>query len=147
MLYRPFSFKKSSRAISAVTAAALFAGASMLATYPALAGEPVNKFAAACAKKNPTDRAVCMVDAMNKDTAHLKAEENRLKADENRSKQERNQAKALSLCYDFLIGKVAAGDTTKEEVVKRAGGNLNDANVCTVAGTYGRRADLKRPAI
>jgi flagellar basal body-associated protein FliL len=141
MLYRPASSRKSSLVVSAATAAVVFAGASMLATYPAMAGEPANKFAAECApKKNATDHAVCIVGAMNKDTA-------RLKADENRSRQEHNQAKALSLCYDFLIGKVNAGDTTKEEVVKRAGGNLNDANVCTVAGTYGRRAELKRPAL
>jgi hypothetical protein len=130
-------FRKSSIALT--TSAALLIGLSLLATSPATAGEPVNKLAAACAsKKDPTDRAVCMVGAMNKDTARLKAEENRLKGVQ-------QQAKAAAPCIQFLQQRViGANKATPDELKRKAGGELTDANVCGVARLYGydRRAEV-----
>jgi len=127
MLYRPASFRKTA---FAVTAAAAIAGASVLASFPANAQQAV---AAHCDTiKDAGKQTACIVGAINKDTQRLKGRE--------------EQAKAITPCYDFLIGEVTAGRTTKDEVVKRAGGNLNDANACTVAQSFGRRAELKPAA-
>lgn len=120
--------------IGFATAAAMFAGTS--AYNPAHATEP-NPLVAACQKiGNSTNRAACMVEAVEKDTA---ARQQNIE----RQRRVQEEAKAVIPCYDFLIAEVTAGRTTKEDVVKKAGGSLTDANVCSVAEGYGRRADLK----
>jgi hypothetical protein len=132
MFYRTASLRRSSLVISVAAAASLFAGASGLATDPATAGESTNRFAAQCAsKKDPTDQAVCMVEAMNKDIARLKSVQ--------------RQAKAAVPCIQFLLDQVVgANKATLDELKERAGGDLNDANACTGAKIYGYPAKLKR---
>ena len=138
MIYRPSNFKKSSRAVTAVAAAGLFVTASLMATGP-VSAETGKDFVSACASiKDGAQRAACTIEAVKKDTAAREQNIVRLK-------KEQQEAKAIGVCYDFLIGKVNAGVTTKDEVVKKAGGDLNDTNVCKVAESYGRKAEL-RPA-
>src|SRR5258708_38895487 len=83
MLYRP-SFGKTARAVTAITAATgIFASASLFTAQSARADEATNKFAAACASiKDPERHAGCMVGAIVKNTASLKADEKRLKKQE-----------------------------------------------------------------
>ncbi len=132
------AFKNSSRLVTAATALALFSGASLLATVSARADE-TNKYTAVCASiKDAAKRAGCMIGQIERHTQDTKQHSEKMKRVE-------QDAKAITPCYDFLIGKVNDKLTTKEEVMKKAGGNLTDANVCAVAESYGRRADLKPP--
>ena len=125
MSCRPASVRRSSLVISVAAAASFFAGASGLAADPAAAGHSTNKFVTQCAsKKDPTDQAICMVDAMNKDTAWLKSVQ--------------QEIQTATPCIQFLLEQVVGTDkATLNALKKRAGGDLNDANVCTVAKAYG----------
>lgn len=136
MLYRPSSFKKSSRAVTAVAAVGLFVTASFMATNAASAGEP-NQFAAACAAiKDPNKHAGCMIDAIDKDTQRLKQQG--AAADVRAA-----ASQSVIDCVQFLTTGVKSGSFVKSEILQKADGKLSDTNACPVARQfgYGRKAE------
>jgi hypothetical protein len=144
MLYRPSSFRKSAFALTTVAA---LAGASVFASNSAFATEPSNLPPACAAMKDTNERAGCLFDAINKDTAVMKANIKRLKAAGDAADKELKSVTQSEGCFDFLKKGRDDKKFTREAVLEAAGGKLTVENSCTVARKFGfgQRASVDSP--
>lgn len=131
MLYRPSSFRKSSRAVTLAAVAGLFVSASGMATSSARADETNNKYIAACAhlKDSTPEHAGCIYSQMERQTRDLKQDTARLKVQE---KALDKSVKVEDLLKECLVSLAAFKKNSPADFDKL--GTITRENACSVAG-------------
>jgi hypothetical protein len=80
---------------------------------------------------NKTDAGIrCALRELDKSIAQDKR-------DAAKAREQGAAAAEVSKCVDFLTAGVKSGTIKKDEVLKRVGGKLDDANACPAAEAYG----------
>lgn len=139
------------RGALALTTAAAVVGSSLLSGSAALAGSQ------ACAKFGNTDAGLrCEIAESNKrieghNRRGAEADRRGAEADRRGAEAEKGNKQILTMqaCMNFITKGVSDKQFTREDVLKTAGGKLDESNVCPTAQKYGygRRASAETPEL